>query len=120
MLSAITVRISSGAGQMSARKTGRPSEPTPSGSLVRSMSTRPASAKATTHGGDDEVVRLDGGRHRVVQWTRVADACRAPVAGQREPERLERRHEPGCLEVAGHRARAGGQRGLDGRPDPQT
>ena len=52
MLSAMTVRISSGSGQMSARKTGRPSAPTPSGSVVRSMSTRPARAKATTSGGE--------------------------------------------------------------------
>ena len=40
---AITLRISSGDGQMSARWTGDPSAPTPSGSVVRSMSTRPAS-----------------------------------------------------------------------------
>ena len=41
-----------GFGQMSARKTGRPSEPVPRGSLVRSMSIRPARAKATTSGGE--------------------------------------------------------------------
>jgi hypothetical protein len=48
----MTERISSGSGQMSARKTGAPSEPVPSGSVVRSMSTRPASANATTSGGE--------------------------------------------------------------------
>ena len=48
----MTDRISSDDGQMSARNTGSPSLPMPSGSLVRSMSTRPARAKATTSGGE--------------------------------------------------------------------
>ena len=38
-------------GQMSARKTGSPSDPVPSGSVVRSRSIVPASAYATTSGG---------------------------------------------------------------------
>ena len=50
--SPIVLRTSSGPGQMSARKTASPSVPRPSGSVVRSMSTRPASAKATTSGGE--------------------------------------------------------------------
>ena len=37
---------------MSASMTGDPSVPVPSGSVVRSMSTRPASAYATTSGGE--------------------------------------------------------------------
>ncbi len=37
---------------MSASMTGVPSAAVPSGSVVRSMSTRPASANATTSGGD--------------------------------------------------------------------
>ena len=37
---------------MSARRDGAPSAPVPSGSVVRSMSTRPASANATTSGGE--------------------------------------------------------------------
>ena len=49
---AMTFRISSIDGQMSASMTGRPSEPRPSGSSVRSMSTRPARANATTSGGE--------------------------------------------------------------------
>ena len=48
----MTDRISSGDGQMSASITGRPSDPVPSGSVVRSTSTRPASANATTSGGE--------------------------------------------------------------------
>ena len=43
--------ISSGAGQRSRRWTG-PSGPVPIGSVVRSTSTRPASAYATTSGGE--------------------------------------------------------------------
>jgi hypothetical protein len=39
-------------GQMSRRNTGLPAVSVPSGSLCRSMSTRPAMAKATTRGGD--------------------------------------------------------------------
>ena len=44
--------ISSALGQISCRNTGRPSEPVPIGSVVRSTSTVPASAKATTSGGE--------------------------------------------------------------------
>ena len=43
---------SSGVGQMSARKTGWPSLSVPSGSDSRSISTVPASANATTSGGE--------------------------------------------------------------------
>ena len=70
--------------------------------------------------GDDQVVRLDRGGDRLVERPGVADAGRAAVAGQGEPERLERRHQPGRLEVAGHRARARRQRGLDRRLDAQA
>src|SRR5436853_3504479 len=48
-MSALT---SSGVGQMSLRKTGLPSLPLPIGSSSRSMCTVPASAYATTSGGD--------------------------------------------------------------------
>jgi hypothetical protein len=48
-----TVSVTSSAlGQMSVRNTGLPSCPVPSESVVRSMSRRPASAYATTSGGD--------------------------------------------------------------------
>ena len=43
----------------------------------------------------------------------------APVARQREPERLERGHQPGLLEIARHGLGAGRQRGLDGRGHAQ-
>ena len=56
--------------------------------------------------GDDQVVRLDGGGDGFVERAGVADAGRAAVAGQGEPERLERGHQAGRLEVAGHRLRA--------------
>ena len=49
---ATTSWISCGDGQMSARYTGSPSEPVPSGSVVMSLSIDPASAYATTSGGD--------------------------------------------------------------------
>ena len=52
------------------------------------------------HGRDHQVVGLDGGGDRVIERTGVADACRAAIPGQREPERLQRGHEPGGLEVA--------------------
>ena len=51
MASAISAWTSSPDGQMSRRNTG-PSSPCPSGSVVRSMSTRPASANATHSGGE--------------------------------------------------------------------
>ncbi len=44
-------RTSAWVGQTSRRYTGSPSFPVPSGSCVRSMSTVPASAYATTSGG---------------------------------------------------------------------
>src|SRR3954463_9279297 len=47
----ISSSTSFGAGQMSRRKTG-PSLPTPTGSVLKSMSILPASAYATTSGGD--------------------------------------------------------------------
>ena len=52
MVLSTTSRTSSAEGQMSASITGWPSLPVPMGSVVRSMSTRPARAKATTSGGD--------------------------------------------------------------------
>ncbi len=51
MASPMTLRISSIAGQMSASLTSDPSAAVPSGSVERSMSMRPARAKATTSGG---------------------------------------------------------------------
>ena len=48
----MTERISSADGQMSESMTSRPLDPLPSGSSVRSMSTRPARANATTSGGE--------------------------------------------------------------------
>ena len=49
----MTRRISSGDGQMSDSITGAAvAMPRPSGSRVRSMSTRPARANATTSGGE--------------------------------------------------------------------
>ena len=47
-----TAATSSGAGQRSFRCTAFPSRSAPSGSSVRSMSTVPASAYATTRGGE--------------------------------------------------------------------
>ena len=52
MAAAMTSSISLALGQMSARKTGWPSEPVPSGSVVMSRSIVPASAYATTRGGE--------------------------------------------------------------------
>ena len=57
-------------------------------------------AVAREHGRDDQVVRLDRLGDRRVERPGVADARRAAVARQREPERLERRHQPGRLEIA--------------------
>ena len=70
--------------------------------------------------GDDQVVLLDRGGDRLVERPGVADAGRAAIAGKGEPERLERRHQPGRLEIAGDRARAGRQRRLDRRLDAQA
>ena len=44
-------------------------------------------AVARQHGGDHEVVLLDGLRDRLVERTAVADAGRAAVAGERESKR---------------------------------
>jgi len=49
---AIVSATSRGVGQISERKTGRPFRSTPSGSVVRSRSISPASAYATTSGGE--------------------------------------------------------------------
>ena len=49
---AMTASISSLLGQMSRRNTGLPFLSTPSGSVVRSIAAVPASAKATTSGGE--------------------------------------------------------------------
>src|SRR5215208_5931552 len=100
--------ISSLVGQTSRRYTGSPSEPSPSGSSLRSTSIRPASAYATQRRRGQVVVanvlvdpalevpvaRKDRADHEVVvvdyfddllrQRPRVADACRAPVAHQVE------------------------------------
>ncbi len=143
--SAMTERISSGSGQMSARKTGRPSDPVPE-RLRGQVDVDPAGqreghderrrgevagaregmdatlevAVARQDGRDHQVVRLDRRRDGVVERAGVADAGRAAVAGQVEPERLERGHQPGRLEIAGDGPRAGRQRRLDGRLDAQS
>ena len=140
----MTDRISSGDGQMSARKTGRPSAPMPE-RLGRQVDVDPAGegegdderrrgevagaregmdaalevAVARQDRRDDQVVGLDGVGDRRVERTGVADARRAAVAGEREAERLERRHQPGRLEVAGDGLRARSERGLDRRRDAQ-
>ena len=46
-------------------------------------------AVAAQHRGDDEVARLDFGRDVVGQRTAVADAGRAAVAHEVEPERVQ-------------------------------
>ena len=68
--------------------------------------------------GHDEVVGLDrrGDRRR-----RADPSCRCTSCSRSRPGRsraLERLHEPGGLEIAGDRLRAGRERGLDGRWDP--
>ncbi len=77
-------------------------------------------AVARQDGGDDEVVGLDGLGDRCVERPGVADAGRAAVAGQVEPERCQWRHEAGRLEVARDRLRPGSERGLDRRGDPEA
>ena len=53
LIASPTTRLTSCAlGQMSARNTGWPSLPVPSGSVVRSRSIVPARAYATTSGGE--------------------------------------------------------------------
>jgi hypothetical protein len=59
--------ISSSVGQMSLRYTSpSPLLPRPNGSFVRSTLTRPASAKATTSGGDIRKLA------RILWWTRAS------------------------------------------------
>ena len=120
----MTARISSGDGQMSARKTGAPVVAGPE-RLGRQVDVHPAGeregddqrrrgevararqrvdaalevAVARQDGGDDEVVLLDGLGDRLVERAGVADAGRAAVAGEREAQRLERLHQAGRLEV---------------------
>jgi hypothetical protein len=77
-------------------------------------------AVAGQDGGDDQVVGLDRPGDRVVEGSGVADAGRAAVAGQGEPERLERGHQPGRLEIAGDGPGARRQRRLDRRADGQA
>ena len=125
----MTERISSGAGQMSARKTGGPSvadaerlgrevdvdaprqgerhDQRRRREVARARERMDAPlevAIARQHGRDDQVVLLDRLGDRRVERAGVPDARRAAVAGQREPELVERRHEPGRLEIAGDRA----------------
>ena len=139
--SPMTVRISSGSGQMSARKTGcavgpdaerlawsgrcRPGRP---GRRRRPAAARRGSWPAPADGCGPRSCGCPTGRRRrpgrSPRWPaatasssgpRVADARRAAVADQREAERLERVHQPGRLEILGHGPRAGRQRGLDRR-----
>ncbi len=59
----VTASASDGSvvGQTSLRKTGLPSLPVPRGSVVRSVSTRPASAKVTTSNGEARKLALTFG-----------------------------------------------------------
>ena len=77
-------------------------------------------AVAGQDGGDHELVVLDGPRNRLVERTGVPDARRAAVAGEGEPERLERRHQPRRGQVAGDGLRARGERGLHGGSDGEA
>ena len=140
----MTERISSGDGQMSARKTGVavrrrcPSgsrgqvdvDPTGQGEGHDQRRRREVArarermdpalevAVARQDGRHDQVVGLDRLGDRRVERAGVADAGRAAVAGEGEAEGLERGHQPGRLEVAGDRLGARRERGLDRRRRP--
>ena len=75
----------------------------------------PDSTAATTRS-----LLLDRRGDRRVERAGVADAGRAAVAGEREAELLERRHQAGRLEVVGDGPRARRERGLDRRLDAQA
>ena len=130
---------------MSLRYTGCRRLPMPSGSVVRSFSTVPAIAYATTSGGDARKFALRFGwmrasklrlpdstaaqtrsllDDRVVDLGRevagVADARRAAVGGDGEAELLEIGQEPGLGQVVGDHARARRERGLDVRLDREA
>jgi len=113
-----------------------PSVPVPSGSVLRSMSTLPASAKATTSGGDmrkfalmlgwtrasklrlpertwrDEIALGDRLVDDRVERAGVADAGGAAVADDLEAELVEVGLQAGLVEVIGDDARAGRKRSL--------
>ena len=118
--------------------------PCPSGSWSMSMSTRPASANATTSGGDMRKLALmlwwtrasklrlpgkDGGRDEVVlrdrvldrrrQRAGVADAGRAAVADGLEAQGVEVGLEARAGQVVGDDPRAGRERRLDGGADAE-
>ena len=76
-------------------------------------------AIAREHGGHLEVVALDRAGDLVGQRPGVADARGAAEADQVEADLVERRHQPGPLEVADHDPRARCQAGLDPRLRPQ-
>ena len=120
---------------MSRRKTGRPSAPTPSGSLTRSMSRVPAIGVGDDerrrgqvvhadvgvdaalevpvprqHGTHREVGLADRIRYAIEQRTGVTDAGGAPVTDEVVAERLEWFHKAGLDEVVGDDSGAGSER----------
>ena len=72
-------------------------------------------AVAREHRRRDQAVLLDGVGDRLGQRARVADAGGAAVAHQVEAQPVEVLREAGAVEVAGHRAAAGGEAGLHPR-----
>ena len=70
---------------------------------------------ARQDGHDVELLVVDGRADVVRQRSRVADARRAPVADEREPELLQVRRETRLVQVLGHHARARRQARLDPR-----
>ena len=72
------------------------------------------------HGGDGQVVGVDGFGDLGQQRSGVADAGGAAEADQLVAERVEIVLEARGLEVVGHDLRAGGERGLDPRLGAQS
>ena len=77
-------------------------------------------AVAAEHRCHDETSRIHFRRHIVGQRTAVADAGRAPVADEIEPELIEVFVESGLLQVFGHHFRPGRQARFDPRLLRQT
>ena len=72
-------------------------------------------AVARQHCADDQLPLGDCGGHRLGERSRVADAGRAAVADEVEPQLLEVGHEPRLLQVVGHHLRAGSEARLHPR-----